>query len=192
MKAGMEQLKNHISLSFIKNRFLSIFFVTDVVKVHIIYRGDIVYKVYQVQIGDTLETIARKSNTDINTLQEINMNLNNLTPGMNIIVPSNNQQLYDSYTVKQGDSMYAIARRFGTTLEDLLSINGIDSNDYIYPNQTILVPKGNRTIYVTKENDTMQQVLNRLQITPETLLSQNEQIFLLPDQVLVYTREGNM
>lgn len=150
------------------------------------------YKIYQVQIGDTLESIARKNNTNVVTLQELNYNLNNLTPGTNIIVPSNGQELYESYVVKQGDSMYAIARRYGIDLKDLLAINGIDSNDYIYPNQTIIIPKTNKTIYVTRPNDTFQEVIKRLQIEPETLLKQNEKILLTPDQVLVYVKEGNM
>lgn len=150
------------------------------------------YKIYQVQIGDTLESIARKNNTNVVTLQELNSNLNNLTPGTNIIVPSNGQELYESYVVKQGDSMYAIARRYGIDLKDLLAINGIDSNDYIYPNQTIIIPKTNKTIYVTRPNDTFQEVIKRLQIEPETLLKQNEKILLTPDQVLVYVKEGNM
>lgn len=150
------------------------------------------YKIYQVQIGDTLESIARKNNTNIVTLQELNSSLNNLTPGTNIIVPSNGQELYESYVVKQGDSMYAIARKYGIDLNDLLAINGIDNNDYIYPNQTIIIPKTNKTIYVTRPNDTFQEVIKRLQIDPETLLKQNEKIVLTPDQVLVYVKEGNM
>lgn len=150
------------------------------------------YKIYQVQIGDTLESIARKNNTNIVTLQELNSSLNNLTPGANIIVPSNGQELYESYVVKQGDSMYAIARKYGIDLNDLLAINGIDNNDYIYPNQTIIIPKTNKTIYVTRPNDTFQEVIKRLQIDPETLLKQNEKIVLTPDQVLVYVKEGNM
>lgn len=150
------------------------------------------YKIYQVQIGDTLESIARKNNTNIVTLQELNSSLNNLTPGTNIIVPSSGQELYESYVVKQGDSMYAIARKYGIDLNDLLAINGIDNNDYIYPNQTIIIPKTNKTIYVTRPNDTFQEVIKRLQIDPETLLKQNEKIVLTPDQVLVYVKEGNM
>lgn len=150
------------------------------------------YKIYQVQIGDTLESIARKNNTNIVTLQELNSSLNNLAPGTNIIVPSNGQELYESYVVKQGDSMYAIARKYGIDLNDLLAINGIDNNDYIYPNQTIIIPKTNKTIYVTRPNDTFQEVIKRLQIDPETLLKQNEKIVLTPDQVLVYVKEGNM
>lgn len=88
--------------------------------------------------------------------------------------------------------MYAIARKYGIDLNDLLAINGIDNNDYIYPNQTIIIPKTNKTIYVTRPNDTFQEVIKRLQIDPETLLKQNEKIVLTPDQVLVYVKEGNM
>ncbi len=150
------------------------------------------YKIYQVKIGDTLETIANKHNTDIATLRQINGNLNNLMPGQNIVVPQTENEMYETYIVQNGDSMYSIAKKYGINVNDLLELNGINQNDYIYPNQMILIPKQNRTVYITKPNDTIQSVITKLQITPEILLRQNEEILLLPDQALFYSKEGNM
>ena len=150
------------------------------------------YKVYQVQMGDTLESIARRNNTTEDIIRELNNNFGNLVPGQSIIVPVTEQGLYDTYIVQQGDSMYAIAQRYGIELDDLLAINGIGFSDYIYPNQQILVPKKNTGIYVTKPNETLQMIATRLKVTPESLISTNENIILLPDQVIVYKKEENL
>ena len=149
------------------------------------------YKVYQVQAGDTIENIALKNNTAENEIRRLNNNLGNIRIGQYIVLPVVTQSLYDTYIVKQGDSMYAIARRYNIDLDDLLAINGIGRNDFIYPNQQILVPRRNMNIYVTKTNDTLQSVMNKLQVTSDDLIKQNEKIMLLPDQVIVYSEEGN-
>lgn len=43
------------------------------------------------------------------------------------------------YTVKQGDSLWSIAKAFNTTVEEILDINRIDDADLIYPGQRILI-----------------------------------------------------
>lgn len=150
------------------------------------------YKVYQVQPTDTLENIARKNNTTLEEIKKINNNLNNIMPGQYIVVPAVEQGIYETYIVKRGDSIYAIAQRYNIDLNDLLAINGLEKNDFIYPNQKIFVPKRNMNIYVTKPNDTLKQVISKLRITSDNLLAQNEKIMLLPDQVLIYSKEGNL
>lgn len=45
------------------------------------------------------------------------------------------------YTVKAGDSLSAIAARFGTTYQALAEYNGISNPNVIYPGQTIKIPQ---------------------------------------------------
>lgn len=44
-----------------------------------------------------------------------------------------------SYTVTQGDSLYAVAKRYNTTVDALMSLNNLTS-DTIQPNQTLRLP----------------------------------------------------
>ena len=80
--------------------------------------------------------------------------------------------------------MYSIASRYNTNEDYLLKINGLDKNDYIYPNQQILVPKENVEIYITKENDTLKGVANNFRISIEELVNQNNEIYLKEEQLL--------
>lgn len=71
----------------------------------------------------------------------------------------------DTYTVKPGDSLWAIAMAHGTTVDELARINGIDKNDFIYPGQ-ILKLKDNTTSddsiddvwYTVKEGDSICEI----------------------------------
>jgi peptidoglycan-N-acetylglucosamine deacetylase len=48
----------------------------------------------------------------------------------------------DSYTVEEGDSLYAIAVRSGVRLRDLLSVNGFTEESGIRPGDVIRLPVG--------------------------------------------------
>ena len=43
------------------------------------------------------------------------------------------------YVVKDGDTLYGIARRFGITLNEILEYNDISNPNLIYPGQTIRI-----------------------------------------------------
>ena len=50
-----------------------------------------------------------------------------------------------------------------------------------------MVPKEGIMIYITKEKDTLKNVSNKLGISSDELVSSNE-IFLLPEQMIVYKK----
>lgn len=45
-----------------------------------------------------------------------------------------------TYTVQPGDSIWAIAKRFGTTVEAIVRINGIRNPELIYPGEVLKIP----------------------------------------------------
>lgn len=45
-----------------------------------------------------------------------------------------------TYTVKPGDTLSAIAKRFGTTVQAIAAANGISNINLIYPGQTFKIP----------------------------------------------------
>ncbi|WP_426427552.1 LysM peptidoglycan-binding domain-containing protein [Staphylococcus equorum] len=106
---------------------------------------------YTVKSGDTLSGIAAKHGT---TYQKI-MSLNNLSntniyPGQKLKVSGTastggssssggtSSGSTTTYTVKSGDSLSAIAARYGTTYQKIMSLNGL-SNTNIYPGQKLKV-----------------------------------------------------
>jgi LysM repeat protein len=54
-----------------------------------------------------------------------------------------------SYTVVRGDTLGAIARRFGTTVQALASLNGIANPNLIFPGQVLRIPGGGGTTPAT-------------------------------------------
>lgn len=88
--------------------------------------------------------------------------------------------------------MYQIAKKYDVDVDKLLKLNGIDKDEYIYPNEEILVPRKDVNFYITKEGDTLASAAEILETNPAALLFQNETIYLLPDQLLVYKKEENI
>ncbi|UKI29308.1 MAG: LysM peptidoglycan-binding domain-containing protein [Clostridium sp.] len=43
--------------------------------------------------------------------------------------------------LKRGDNLYQIAKNYNVNPSLLAALNGLDLNEFIYPNQVIMVPK---------------------------------------------------
>lgn len=84
---------------------------------------------YIVKKGDSLYSIARTYNTSVDKLKEINnLTSNALAIGQVLKLPSSNASEKVVYTVKKGDSLYSIAREYGTTVDAIKKLNNITSN----------------------------------------------------------------
>ncbi len=145
------------------------------------------YDKYLIQSGDSLETIAKKFNTKGDVILELN-NIpfpDMLRAGKEIIVPINKEQYFEYYTIQKGDTLYEIARKYNINPELLALLNGLNSQDYIYPNQEILIPKSNYSYYVTKDGDTIDIVAQKFNQSPRELINTNETIYLQAGQLLV-------
>ena len=143
------------------------------------------YKIYKVKSGDTLESIARKFNTSVNNLLDIN-GIDYINVDQMIVVPNNtNNEWFEIYTVKKGDNLYSLANKYNISLVDLLNINGLDKDNYIYPGQEILVPKNSVSVIITREEETLDSASLRLGLDNDSLLKQNNTIYLMPEQLLI-------
>ncbi|TGE32227.1 LysM peptidoglycan-binding domain-containing protein [Desulfosporosinus sp. Sb-LF] len=47
---------------------------------------------------------------------------------------------HEVYVVKKGDSVYKIAKRYGTTMQAIILGNNLHNPDLIYPGQILLIP----------------------------------------------------
>ena len=175
---------------------------------------------YTVVSGDGLYAISRKTGTPIQELLSLNgLSLNStIYPGQVLKVTSNSnsssvvaststadttsseQTTGGSYTVVSGDSLYAIARKTGTSIQDLLSLNGLNLNSVIHPGQVLqlsnayeststeetvtstqgtasseeTITSGNAQMYYVHQGDTLYRIARNNGISLSTLLEWNQ------------------
>ncbi len=139
---------------------------------------------YVVLENDTFDSIANKYNTTEDVLKKINGS--KLIPGMTLLIPKINSNYFDYYLVSSGDTLYKIAKDNNINSRLLAILNGINENDYIYPNQVLLIPKAGSILYITAVGDTLSEIAKGLDISIQELLEQNNNIYLQPEQLIVY------
>lgn len=143
------------------------------------------YQVYRVIDDDTLDSLCSRFSICSDELVRIN-GFDSFSSGDLIVVPDNS--LYFSYVVKVGDTMFDIARKYDQSVDMLYRINGIKEGDYIYPNQEILIPKRDVSLYMTGSNDTLDGVSRSLGISVDDIIGNNSNLSLMPEQIIVYKR----
>lgn len=111
-------------------------------------RGDVVNAtgktIYTVKRGDNLWNIALRFGTTVQDIVNWNgiRNPNLIYPGQRIVLyrSSNNfSNQYYSYTVRRGDNLWRIARRFRVSVNRIARLNGIQNPRMIYPGQILKI-----------------------------------------------------
>ena len=107
---------------------------------------------YTVQPGDSMFLIAQRFGVSLNALIAANPQITNpnlIFPGQIVCVPIVSQPPGGcppgtfAYTVRPGDTMFNIARRFGVSLDALIRANPqIPNPNQIRPGQIVCVPTG--------------------------------------------------
>lgn len=87
------------------------------------------FTIYTVKKGDSLYNIAKKYNTSVDAIQKLsNLSSINLYIGQQLKIPTSNSSNDIVYTVKKGDSLYSIARKFDTAVDLIKRKNNLTSN----------------------------------------------------------------
>ncbi len=96
---------------------------------------------YTVQSGDTLSSIASKFGTSYQALASLNgiSNPNLIYVGQVLRVNGSASTGSVYYTVRSGDSLSAIASRFGTSYQSIAALNGLSNPNLIYAGQTLKI-----------------------------------------------------
>lgn len=133
---------------------------------------------YTVKSGDSLWSIANKYSTTVNELKSLNnLSSNILQVGQILVLPSstNDDNSGNTYTVKLGDSLWSIANKYNTTVNELKSLNNL-SSDALQIGQILNIPSNSVSAgntYTVKSGDSLWSIANKYNTTVSNLKSLN-------------------
>jgi len=162
--------------------------------------------IYSVRAGDTMWDIARAFGTTVSGLRRINYieRGSRIYVGQKLRIPSDatkfktasksSRQLAartesssspaptkssgskKSYTVRAGDTLWDIARMFGTTTSRIRNLNGLGRSSRIYPGQKLTVQSKsgvNYVIHKIKKGETLGRIARMYRTTISRILANN-------------------
>ena len=134
---------------------------------------------YSVKKGDTLYSIAAKNNLTVPELKNLNnLKYDNLSIGQTLLIkktPKENTNI-TTYTVKKGDTLYSIARKYNTTVNAITTLNNLTSNS-LSIGQTLKIPVSTQNTiektYTVKSGDTLYSIAKKYNTTVSELINRN-------------------
>ena len=143
--------------------------------------------IYIVKSGDSLYSIARKYNTTVDEIKRLNnLSSNVLSIGQVLKIPSSSESnntgsntgTTNTYVVKSGDSLYSIARKYNTTVDELKRLNNLSSN-VLSIGQVLKIPSsesnntgsgtGTTNTYVVKNGDNLYSIARKYNTTVDEI-----------------------
>ncbi len=175
----------------------------------------VAYFTYTVQAGDTLAQIAARFNVSQEAIVQLNglTDPNVLTVGQQLKIPgappadagttTSTSPTTSIYVVQAGDTLNAIARRFGTTVAELMRLNNLTNPDRIVVGQKLVVPAAGsgapatdtspvtgsqQRTHVVQKGETLLSIARRYGVTVQAIQKANNIAnpdLIFPGQVLV-------
>lgn len=132
---------------------------------------------YTVMSGDSLWKIAQKYGTTVGEIQELNnLSTTNLSIGQKLQIPKKATTVTPTsktYIVQSGDSLWKIAQKYGTTVNNLKEINDLKS-DNLSINQVLTIPNDSKyTVYTIQNGDTLYLLAKKYSTTIDQLKKLN-------------------
>ena len=99
-----------------------------------------------------------------------------------------------TYTVRPGNTLYAIAQFFGSSVKDIAKANGLSHPYTVYPGQELTIPVGRISApryYVVRPGDTLVSIADRYGLELENILCLNKlenPNIIYPGQILRLTK----
>lgn len=130
--------------------------------------------IYTVKAGDSLYSIANKYGLSVNALKEYNnLTSNNLSIGQKLKIPNNSDTSSSTlYVVKQGDSLYSIARQFNTSVSDIMELNNLKTN-LLNIGMVLKIPSSSTPTYTVKAGDTLYDIAKRYNTSVDNIKKKN-------------------
>lgn len=136
---------------------------------------------YKVKSGDTLYSIAKKYNISVNELKELNnLKNNNITIGQVLKIKSNipSEEVTEKnyYIVKSGDTLYSIAKKYNTTVDEIKKLNNLKSDNLSIGMELKIKEEPSSTNYidyVVKSGDNLYSIAKKYNTTIDEIKKLN-------------------
>ena len=142
---------------------------------------------YIVQKGDTLYGISKRFNTSVQSIKELNnLKDNTLTIGQSLKINNNNESNPLEcivYTVKKGDSLYSISKKYNTTVDEIKRYNNLSSN-LLNIGDRIIIPcniendykdlNNNFVDYIVSKGDSLYSISKKFNTTVDKIIELND------------------
>ena len=152
---------------------------------------------YTVKKGDSLYSIAKIYNTTVSEIIKLNnLKSTNLSIGQTLRIPETNITVttmppsFTSYTVKKGDSLYSLAKRYGISVDTIIMDNALNSTNLsigqvlkIRTADTTEIEEcfgssynpstSSDTTYTVKRGDSLYSIAKKYNTTVSDLISKN-------------------
>lgn len=139
---------------------------------------------YTVKPGDTLYGISNQYGVSaIDLYNYNNLTSTNIRVGQTLKIPSTtgtNPSGLFTYTVKKGDTLYNIAKRYDTTVDEIIKLSHLTSTN-LYIGQQLTIPENGESTqtlpsfinYLVKKGDTLYNIAKAYNISVDDLIKDN-------------------
>ena len=157
---------------------------------------------HNIEEGDSLWALAKKYNTEVSIIKEINylkddiLRINN-----DLLIPlnkteSNNFIPYELHIVSEGDTLWSISKLYNLDISDIARMNNIDPSSYLQLGQQLSIGNKNihrnmeskkRTIlYSVKQGDSLYKISELFDVSIKSIKDINnfKDTTLMPGQII--------
>ncbi|MFH1085812.1 MAG: LysM peptidoglycan-binding domain-containing protein, partial [Chloroflexota bacterium] len=147
---------------------------------------------YSVALGDTLAELARRYNTPVAAIMARNglSNADYIRPGQALVIPAgagaNGGPMAAAgtpaattarHTVQRGDTLWSLARRYGTHPREILARNGaaIANPDQLTPGTVLVIPLGAAPLrtHAVRRGESLASIAQRYGVETQELIRAN-------------------
>lgn len=133
---------------------------------------------YKVKSGDTLWSIARNNGITVTELKEANnLTSNSLSIGQLLYIPKEETEIVETevYTVKSGDTLYSIAKKYNLSVDELKKLNNLTSNSLSIGQKLKISTSEDdtETTYTVVKGDTLYGIANKFGVSVNNLKNIN-------------------